>query len=54
MTFARKHRIRKRREMTRVQCVECGGKDAIGRRVLEQERKKILCPECRTGKKKLW
>jgi len=33
--------------------MECGRRDVIGRRVSEQERKKILCPECRTGKKKL-
>jgi len=37
-----------------VQCIECGRKDAIGERVLEQERREILCPEYRTGKKKLW
>jgi len=40
--------------MTRVQCVECGRKDAIEGRVLEQEKKEILYPECKTGKKKLW
>ena len=39
--------------MTRVQCVEYGRKDVIEGRVLEQERKKILCLEYRTGKKKL-
>ena len=38
--------------MIRVQCVKCGRKDAIGRKVLEQERRKILCPEYRTGRKK--
>jgi len=53
MTFARKHGIRERGEITRVQCMECRRKDAIGKRVLEQKRKKILCPEYRTGKKKL-
>ena len=37
-----------------MQCIECGRKDAIGERVLEQERREILCPEYRTGKKKLW
>jgi len=40
--------------MTRVQCIECGRRDAIGERVSEQERKKILYPEYRTGNKKLW
>jgi len=48
-----REREAKRGEMTRVQCMECGRRDVIGRRVSEQERKKILCPEYRTGKKKL-
>jgi len=39
--------------MTRVQCIEYERRDAIGERVSEQERKKILCPECRIGNKKL-
>jgi len=37
--------------MTRVECEEYGRKDTIGGRV---EKEKILCPECGTGKKKLW
>jgi len=40
--------------MTRVQCIKCERKDAIEEKVLEQERREILCQECRTGKKKLW
>ena len=42
----------RRGEMTRVQYIECGRRDAIKGRVSEQERKKILCPECRIGNKK--
>ena len=38
--------------MMRVQCIKCRRRDAIGERVFEQERREILCPECRTGKKK--
>jgi len=37
----------------RVQYIKCKRKNAIRERVLEQERSKILCPEYRTGKKKL-
>ena len=44
----------RRREIIRVQYIECGRKDVIGGRVLEQEKRKILCPEYRIGKKKLW
>ena len=40
--------------MIRVQCVECRRKDAIGRKVLEQERREILHLEYRIEKKKLW
>ena len=40
--------------MTKVQYVECERKDAIEKRMLEQERRKILCLEYRTGKKKPW
>ena len=39
--------------MTKVQCVEYGRKDAIEKRMLEQEKREILCPECRTERKKL-
>jgi len=39
-------------EITRVQCIECERKDTIGGRVLEQEKRKILCLECRIGGKK--
>ena len=44
----------KRGVMTRVQCIKYRRKDAIEGKVLKQERKEILCLECRTGKKKLW
>jgi len=37
----------RRGEITRVQCVEYERKNTIERRVLEQERRKILCPEYR-------
>jgi len=40
--------------MTRVQCIECGRKDAIVRKVSEWERRGILYPECRIGRKKEW
>ena len=40
--------------MTRIQCVECGRKDTIEGRVLEQEKREILYPECKIGKKKPW
>ena len=43
----------KRREMTKVQYVECKRKDIIGRRVLKQERRKILYSKYKTEKKKL-
>jgi len=38
--------------MTRVQCIKYGRKNTIGERVLEQERREILCPEYKIGKKK--
>ena len=40
--------------MIRVQCIKYRRKNAIGGKVLEQERKKILCLEHRTEKKKPW
>jgi len=36
----------------KVECVKCGRNDIIKGRKLEEG--KILCPECRTGKKKPW
>jgi len=42
-----------RGEMTKVQCIEYGRKDAIEKRMLEQEKREILCPECRIERKKL-
>ena len=47
-----KEREVKRREMTRVQYVKCKRRNTIGERVLEQERRKILCSKYRTEKKK--
>ena len=38
--------------MTKVQCVEYRRKNAIEKRMLEQEKREILCPEYRTEKKK--
>ena len=40
--------------MTRVQYIECGRKDAIVKKVLEWERRRILCPEYRIERKKEW
>ena len=42
----------RRREIMRVQCIECRRRDAIEGRIIEQERRKILYSECRTGQKK--
>jgi len=44
----------RKREMTRVQYIECGRKDAIVKKVLEWERRRILCPEYRIERKKEW
>jgi len=44
----------KRGEMTRVECIKYGRRDAIVRKVSEQERRRILCPEYRVGRKKEW
>ena len=49
-----KDREARRGEITRVQCIECGRRDTIEGRVSEQERRKILYPECRMGNKKPW
>jgi len=35
----------------KVQCIKCRIKDTIRERVLEGEKRKILYPECGTGKK---
>ena len=37
--------------MTRVECVKCRRRDVIMRKVSEQERRKILCPEYKIGRK---
>jgi len=39
---------------TKVRYTKCGRKNAVVGEVSEEERKEILCPECETGKKKLW
>jgi len=36
----------------KVECVKCGRNNTIKKRKLEE--RKILCPECRIGKKKPW
>jgi len=36
----------------KVECVKCGRNDMIKGRKMEE--RKILCPECKTGKKKPW
>jgi len=38
--------------MMRVQCIEYRRRDTIGERIIEQERRKILCSEYRIGQKK--
>jgi len=40
--------------MIRVKCIKCGRRDAIVRKVSEWERRRILCPECRVGRKREW
>ena len=44
----------KREEITRVECIKYERRDAIVRKVSEWERRKILCPECRVGRKREW
>jgi len=44
----------KKRKMTRVECVKCRRRDVIMRKVSEQERRGILCPEYRIGRKEEW
>jgi len=36
-----------------VKCSQCGRKDTV-EKTPEKDRKKILCSECRTGKKQPW
>jgi len=40
--------------MTKVQYIEYERKNTIEKKVLEQEKNKILCSEYKTEKKKLW
>jgi len=44
----------RRGEMTRVEYVKCRRRDVIIRKISEQERRGILCPECRIGRKGEW
>ena len=44
----------RREEMTRVECVKYGRRDVIMRKVSEQERRGILCPEYKIGRKREW
>ena len=47
-----REREAKRKRMIRVECVKCGRRDTIVRKVSEWERRKILCPEYRVERKK--
>ena len=38
----------------KVKCIDCGRRDTIVRKVLEWERKKILCLEYRVERKGEW
>ena len=40
--------------MMRVEYVKCERRDAIVRKVPEQKRRKILCPECKVKRKREW
>jgi len=40
--------------MTRVECVKYGRRDVIMRKVSEQERRGVLCPEYKIGRKREW
>jgi len=40
--------------MMRVECVKCRRRDTIVRKVSEWKRRRILCPECRVGRKREW
>jgi len=40
---------------SKVKCVKCRRKNTIiGEKVSEEKKKRILCLECSTGKKKPW
>ena len=47
-----REREARREEMIRVEYVKCRRRDTIMRKVSEWKRKRILCPECRVGRKK--
>jgi len=53
VTFARKHETGEKKKQGEKKWQECGRRDAIEGRVLEQKRREILCPECKIKKKKL-
>ena len=44
----------KKREITRVKYIKYRKRDIIMRKVPEQEKKEILCPEYRVGRKREW
>jgi len=46
---------RKNRGGSKIECAKCGREDTIiERKISKEEKGKILCPECRTGKRKPW
>jgi len=46
---------RKSRGESKMECAKCGREDTIiGRKMSKEEKGKVLCPECRTGKRKPW
>jgi len=47
-----REREAKRGEITRVEYIKYGRRDIIMRKVSEQEKKGILCPECRIERKR--
>ena len=40
--------------MMRVECIKCGRRDIIVRKISEWKRRKILCLECRVERKREW
>ena len=38
----------------RVECIKCGRRDIIVRKISEWKRRKILCLECRVERKREW
>jgi len=44
----------RRGEMMRVEYIKCERRDAIVKKVLEWEKRRILCPECGIERKREW